>query len=172
MTNLKAKEVQAAMVFLRSSDDPARVRFKCEGESITEQSHKDECDMNYILRDYSKTGLIRHAHKNAGRYDDVSSVDFQHAMDVVADAKSMFESLPALVRAEFNQDVKQFLDFARDPNNAVKMQEMGITPGIDGIDSRGVKIEGMDELLKAIKPSASTSEDSPPGAPQGEGAEK
>ena len=65
------------------------------GESKTEQSHKKECDMNYILREYSKTGFIRHSKENEGRYDDVGVQDFQQAMLVVANANSMFESLPA-----------------------------------------------------------------------------
>ena len=28
--------------------------------------------MNYILRDYSKTGIIRHAKKHQGMYDDIT----------------------------------------------------------------------------------------------------
>ena len=78
-------------------------------QTKTEQSHKDQTDMNYILKDYARTGIIKHAHENKGQYDDVSAVDFQTAQNIVADAKSMFESLPALTRKEFGQDVGRFL---------------------------------------------------------------
>lgn len=118
----------------------------------TEQSHKQQTDMNYILKDYSRTGIIKHAHTNQGQYDDVSSIDFQQAQNIVADAKSMFEGLPALTRKEFNGDVSRFLEFVRNPENGAQMQEMGITKGIDGLDSQGQLIQGMKELANALKP--------------------
>lgn len=149
----RAKGVKAEKVMLRG-DDPSRVRLDT-GKGITEQAHKRQCDMNYILRDYAKTGLIKHAHKNQGRYDDVSSIDFQTAQNIVADAKSMFDALPALTRAEFGHDVSRFLEFARDPDNGTRMQELGITAGIDGIDKDGQLIASMQELVTALRPSES-----------------
>ena len=37
------------------------------GDSLTEQAHKNRCDMNYILRDYERTGLLKHVKKHEGR---------------------------------------------------------------------------------------------------------
>ena len=34
------------------------------GKTLTEQSHKNAADINFILRDYANTGFIRHANKN------------------------------------------------------------------------------------------------------------
>jgi phage internal scaffolding protein len=127
-----------------------RVQINTGRESKVEQSHSKQCDINYILKDYARTGIIKHAHQNQGQYDDVSSVDFQTAMDVVADTKSMFESLPAATREQFGQDPKNFINFCRNPENGLKMQEMGITQGIDGIDSKGQVIPGMEELINVI----------------------
>lgn len=170
MAKVPAKTV-VQPVQIRPKDDSKRVTLTT-GPGKTEQSHKKQCDINYILRDYSKTGIIRHSHQNAGRYDDVSSIDFQSAQNLVADVKSMFETLPSLVRKEFDHDAGKFLEFARNPENGVKMQEMGITPGIDGIDAQGMKIQGMDELLAAIKPSPLSSEDNVVDVPEGGGGEK
>lgn len=129
-----------------------RVGISFEGEeSKTEQAHAQQCDINYILKEYQRTGIIRHAHENQGRYDDVSAVDYQHALNVVADTKSMFEALPSNVREEFGHDPARFLDFARNPENGLKMQEMGITPGIDGKTADGNTIIGMDELVAAVR---------------------
>lgn len=138
--------------------------------SMTEQSHKKQCDINYILADYAKTGVLKHAHKNQGSYDDVSQMDFQKAVDLVADTRSMFEALPALTRAEFNNDVNQFLTEVRNPENGQRMQDLGILPGIDGVDSQGIQIEGMAELLEAIKPPTPEPAPEPTPDPGGESA--
>jgi len=107
------------------------------GEGLTEQSHKQECDINYILKDYTRTGFIKHANQNAGQYDDVTSVDFQTAMDTVANVKTMFENLPSQVRAEFNNQPTQFLDYVQNPNNTEALAQRGILHGNDGLDITG-----------------------------------
>lgn len=109
------------------------------GEGMTEQCHKKECDMNYILRDYTRTGLIRHANENEGKYDDVSSADFQNAMFTVARVNSMFESLPGMMRKQFDNNASKFLEFVQNPNNYEEMRNMGILHGNDGIDIRGAQ---------------------------------
>ena len=108
------------------------------GEGLTEQAHKNECDMNYILRDYKRTGFIRHAKDNQGRYDDVSVQDFQDAMFIVAEANNMFAELPAAVRKDFNNDPAAFLGFVQNPENQEKLQSMGIIKGNDGVDLQGM----------------------------------
>ena len=111
------------------------------GEGLTEQSHKDECDMNYILKEYTKTGYIRHAKENEGRYDDISVQDFQDAMFKVAEANNLFNALPAGIRKEFGQDPAAFLGFVQNPDNAGRLQELGIIHGNDGVDINGVKTD-------------------------------
>jgi len=108
------------------------------GEGLTEQAHKNETDMNYILRDYKRTGFIRHAKDNQGRYDDISVQDFQEAMFVVAEANNMFAELPANIRKDFNNDPSQFLGFVQNPDNQEKLQKMGIIKGNDGVDLKGM----------------------------------
>ena len=108
------------------------------GEGLTEQAHKNETDMNFILRDYKRTGFIRHAKDNQGRYDDISVQDFQEAMFVVAEANNMFAELPANIRKDFNNDPSQFLGFVQNPDNQEKLQKMGIIKGNDGVDLKGM----------------------------------
>jgi phage internal scaffolding protein len=111
------------------------------GEGLTEQAHKRECDMNHILRDYQRTGLIRHAAKNKGRYDDVSAVDFQSAMDTVTQAKKMFDELPANIRKRFANNPAAFLEFVGSPENKDEMIKLGIIQGNDGLDRTGKPVE-------------------------------
>lgn len=114
-----------------------RVKLECK-EDLTEQAHKNETDMNYILRDYARTGFIKHSKENQGRYDDVSVQDFQDAMYIVTEAKNMFNELPAMVRNRFAHDPAQFLEFVQNPDNKAEMQKMGILQGNDGLDLSGV----------------------------------
>lgn len=110
------------------------------GEGMTEQAHAKQCDMNYILRDYQKTGMIRHAKENQGRYDDVTSQDFQDAMFLVTQAQNMFNELPANLRSRFGNDPAAFMDFVHDPANGPEMARMGILAGNDGIDVSGAAV--------------------------------
>jgi hypothetical protein len=117
------------------------------GEGLTEQSHKSQCDINHILRDYQRTGMIKHAKNNPGRYDDVSGADFESAMILVANAKSMFEGLPANLRSKFDNNPKTFLDFCQNPVNLPELNRMGIQRGVDGIDSSGAHLATYDAIL-------------------------
>jgi phage internal scaffolding protein len=110
------------------------------GRGLTEQSHKKETDMNYILREYTRTGLVRHAKNNEGKYDDIAVQDFQEAMITVANAKTMFEELPAAIRKRFNQNPAEFLGFVQNPANLNEMQKMGILRGNDGLNIKGAPV--------------------------------
>jgi phage internal scaffolding protein len=107
------------------------------GESKTEQAHRDECNMNYILREYQKTGLIRHAKEYEGRYDDIAVQDFQDAMFLVTEAQNMFNGLPNNIRQRFENDPGKFLAFVQNPDNKPEMKVLGMLKGNDGLDARG-----------------------------------
>lgn len=118
-----------------------RPRSECPtvetGEGVTEQAHKDACDINSILHDYTRTGFMRHAKQNEGRYDDVTSVDFQNAQNIVAQVKTMFETLPSEIRQEFGQNPSTFLDYVQNPSNGKELADRGILVGNDGINIKG-----------------------------------
>lgn len=107
------------------------------GPGKTEQAHKQQCDMNYILRDYYASGMIKHAAKYEGKYDDVPAIDFHQAMVLVANAKQMFSELPSNLRNRFNNDPGQFMEFTRNPDNQQEMINLGIIRGNDGVDITG-----------------------------------
>lgn len=139
----------------------ARPTIDC-GESLTEQSHKNECDMNLILRDYARTGFMRHARENEGRYDDVSPMDFQEAMIVVAETKSLFEGLPSEVRKQFGNEPKAFLEYVQNPANASQLEKMGVLRGNDGIDISGAYTTA--PTMESVSASADTVSSSEPAS--------
>lgn len=108
------------------------------GEGLTEQSHAQECDINYILKDYKRTGFIKHAKQHEGKYDDISVQDFQDAMFKVTEAQNMFNALPGQVKKDFGQSPAQFLEFVQNPENVSKLEKLGIIRGNDGVDMSGV----------------------------------
>ena len=94
--------------------------------------------MNYILREYTRTGFIKHSNENKGTYDDIPVQDFQDAMFIVGEANQMFNELPGHVRKALDNDPAKFLEFVQNPENKDKMQELGILAGNDGIDMNGM----------------------------------
>ena len=95
-------------------------------ESMTEQAHKDEVNIQRIMKRYEKTGLIEHVNQHQGTYVDYTNApDYHTAMTLIANANSVFESVPARIRAEFGNDPAQFLEFMQNPDNFEKIEEYG-----------------------------------------------
>lgn len=128
--------------------------------SITEQHHKDDCDIQVILRRYAQTGVIEHNNKLQGEYADYpSDMDFHEAQNTIALGKTMFESVPAQIRADFNNDPAQFLAFVQDESNIEKMAEYGLTDPLRAKEPDPVPED------KKPKKSAQTAKETPSGGP-------
>lgn len=83
------------------------------GPGRTKQEFKDECDVNNIIRRYTRDGFLAHVAQGVPRFLDVSEVgDFRQAIDQVRAATAFFEGLPAKVRAKFKNDPTKFIDEA------------------------------------------------------------
>lgn len=142
------------------------IRVKLDtGEGLTEQSHKNQTDMNYILKDYAKTGLMKHVKENEGRYDDIDVQDFQEAMFIVTNANNMFEQLPSLIRKRFQNNPIEFMEFVHNPANKAEMQKMGILQGNDGLDAGGNLSNA--PIKDPVIPEPSATGEPDPTAPEG-----
>jgi len=96
------------------------------GDGLTEQNHKDETDINKIVRKYNKTGLIDHLNQFEKQYADMTGYDYQDAMNTIAAANTMFEGLPSAIRNKFDNDPAKFINFVDDEANADQLVEMGL----------------------------------------------
>lgn len=104
-----------------------RVQVDTGTESLVQQSHKKDCDVNYILQKYQKTGLLSHVNMHHGDYSDVTgAVDYQTALNIVINAQGTFESLPSSIRAKFHNDPAEFFAYATDAANEEGMRELGL----------------------------------------------
>lgn len=97
------------------------------GQSMAKQYMKDECDINNILRQYQKTGVINHVKENQGQYVDLpQTIDYQEALNIVIGAGEAFDNLPGSVRQRFNNDASAFLEFMDDEKNMDESYELGL----------------------------------------------
>jgi len=119
------------------------------GDGLTEQNHKDETDINNIVRKYNKTGLIDHLNQFEKQYADMTGYDYQDAMNTVAAANTMFEGLPSAIRNKFDNDPAKFIDFVDDESNADKLVEMGLAKKPEV--SAPIGDEGSKEPVEAVK---------------------
>lgn len=117
-----------------------------EGESMTKQSFKDDCDVNRIMKRFQQTGIVDHVNKFAGDYGDYTDLpqSYHEACNQVLEAESMFMSLPSTVRSHFDNDPGKFLaavDGAAKGNgfHENELRELGVLPrqssGETGIDN-------------------------------------
>ena len=95
-------------------------------ESLTQQSQRDETDINNILRQFKVTGLVPQGVVAPTYGDFTQVVDFRTAMDAVNAAQASFMAMPAETRARFGNDPQLFLEFCSNPQNLDEMRKLGL----------------------------------------------
>ncbi|AXH74644.1 MAG: internal scaffolding protein [Microviridae sp.] len=108
------------------------VTLDCGDEQITKQSFKAECDINNILRQYTKTGVINHVQSSRPTYQDLpDAIDYQESMNTLLAADAAFAGLPASVRSRFGNDPGEFLAALSDPEQTAYLTEVGVFRAAD-----------------------------------------
>lgn len=121
------------------------------GESMTQQSDLPQSDIHNIVKQFERTGILNHDAKYQGTYGDFGSMpDYKEAQDLIADAKSMFNELPATVREEHANDPSRFLAWIQDPKNREAIQE------------KGFSIDHLPHIEDIVTPPVTHTEDSEP----------
>lgn len=98
----------------------------CEDATLAQQHFKDECDINNILRQFNVTGLLPEAPLSP-RYGDFTGIgDYHTALNQVIAAEDEFMSLPAQLRARFENDPAQLINFLDNPENKNEAIQLGL----------------------------------------------
>lgn len=106
---------------------PRKFGTKQEGESITQQQFKAECDVNNILAKYKRTGMLTHIQKHQGNFGDFSSIeDYQTSLGKLMQAQQSFESLPSELRAKFENDPAKLIAYLSDDKNNAEAVKLGL----------------------------------------------
>lgn len=104
-----------------------RVTYDCGDVMVTKQSMAAECDINNILKQFSKTGIINHINQNAAQYIDLpDNLDFQQSLAIIQSAEDAFASLPSKVREYYRNDPGRFLAALQDPAERSHLEELGV----------------------------------------------
>lgn len=93
---------------------------------VTKQSFKDECDINVLMSRYERSGILDFVNENEPYYGDISPIDFQEAMNIVAKGQSMFEAMPAKLRTRFDNRPEKFLEFIQNDSNRAEAISLGL----------------------------------------------
>jgi len=96
-------------------------------ESLTHQSFKEESDINVIVKRFGITGLMP-GHERIplppGDYE--YPMNYLTAQLAVKAAEASFYSLPADIRAKFDNDPIAYADYGSNPENQDQMAEWGL----------------------------------------------
>lgn len=95
--------------------------------SLTEKSHRGECDINKIVARAEKSRLFPMP-TTAPVFADISGVDFEQALIVVTNAEAAFKKLPLEVRRRFENNIPALLDFISDEKNYDEAVRLGLVP--------------------------------------------
>jgi phage internal scaffolding protein len=103
--------------------------LKCEDLSLAQQHMKDECDINVIVERFGVTGSLPQSPLEPS-YGDFSGVgDYHSALNKIIATESDFMALPAKLRARFNHDPYELVNFLFDEANRSEAIELGLIDG-------------------------------------------
>jgi len=125
----------------------------CSDPSLAQQQFRDESDINTILKQFNVTGQLPTPVSMPQYGDFTDSVDYHQALNYVIASEEAFMTLPAQIRAKFNNDPGALLDFLNDEKNFSEAEKLGIT-----VPSR--KTEGGSEVSSLTQPASDSAPES------------
>lgn len=103
------------------------VSIDCSSPILTDQSYKNACDINVIMANYAKTGLLPHMQNSEPQYIDNTEIpNLMEAFEITQRASELFYSLPADVRRLMDNDPAQLENFINNPENADILLKNGV----------------------------------------------
>lgn len=145
--NYDADEVSLETAFYNADPETGE-----EFPSMTQQSFKDDCDINEIVRRFGITGQLPENLNMPVSGDFTGVSDFHTMANMVAVAGSEFMKLPAQVRERFYNDPGKLIDFLDDPKNRDEADRLGLLHK-EPEKTRDV-VQAVDELAAKIVPAS------------------
>ena len=105
------------------------IDFK-ESKNLTRSEQAPATDINNIVNKFYKTGVIDYVSNNEPQFGDFTNINFEEIQNKVAQGNQLFESLPAHVRKEFNNNPAEFIEFIQVKGNIEDMRD----GEIDGVE--------------------------------------
>lgn len=103
------------------------VSIDCSEPQITDQSYKNACDINVIMANYAKTGMLSHTTSIQPKFIDNTEIpNLETAFDIVNRAEEAFFNLPPDIRRLMDNDPSQLENFIQNPNNTDILLKNGV----------------------------------------------
>ena len=93
---------------------------------LVEQSHKDEVNINNIVKRHGVDLIAKTAALQQFTYDDNPNNDFHETMNMILKAKDSFSSVPSEIRKQFDNDPAKFMDFIHNGDNQQQLIDWGL----------------------------------------------
>jgi len=99
----------------------------CSEPILTDQSYKKSTDINVIMSQYAKTGMLpQYPSKNPVYIDETLIPDVLTSFNVVNRAQELFQELPAIVRKAMDNNPALMENFIADPENTHFLLKHGV----------------------------------------------
>ncbi len=111
-----------------------RTQKDCSGKVLTDQSYKKMCDINSIVANYKKTGVLSHQKEKIAQYMDNTEIpSLMEAHELLRDAKDAFLALPSQIRKLMDHDPKNLIGFIQNPENSDLLLKYGIIEKVEEV---------------------------------------
>lgn len=119
-------------------------------DSLVQRHFQQECDVNFIVDRYVKTGVLSHVSEIPPVFADVSDVpdDLMQSYDKIYAAEQAFMQLPSKLRKELDNDPARLGAWLQDENN----RNAAIEYGLLGVQSQSTNVETNESSKKEEKP--------------------
>lgn len=120
-------EHASAPIHIKTHQLRRRVSIDCSSPQLTDQSFKDMTDINNIMEQYVKTGLLPNYSSTPLLYiDDTMKPSFEEAHAGITYARQRFDLLPTALKQELNNDYRKFQSWIENPDNAHRAEQFGL----------------------------------------------
>lgn len=125
------------------------LEFDLENEpSLTDQSFKEESDINEILRRFGKTGELPENYRAPLSGDFSNLQTYEEMQNAIADANSRFMEMPAELREKFENSPARLMNFLDDEKNRDEAIKLGIVN--KPVERTRDVIQAVDELRTVL----------------------
>ena len=125
---------------VKAAYERKRVKTEIKDKSLTQQSHLKRANINHIMKNYEKTGLLPVTTAKPV-YGDTPVGDYHSALNLIREAEQTFMQVPAEIRAKFDNDAGKFLDFVNNPENEEELIKLGLAEAKAIVTREGVEVE-------------------------------
>lgn len=120
------------MSFYKTNSENITIRNRVQYQQsddekiLVEQNHKDEVDINNIVKKHGMDLIAKTAAMQNFIYDDNPNNDFQETMNAIIQAEKSFSSIPSEIRKKFDNSPAQFMDFIHNSENQQQLVDWGL----------------------------------------------